>query len=152
MGTRRQAREMAMQAAFFMDVSGDFSPARLKEYCRCFSPPERVLPFLERLMEGFLDHRGELDAIIERYSANWKVRRMACVDRNVLRLSVVELIYHPDIPSKVAINEAIDIAKKYGSAESGAFVNGILDSIRGALDRGELKPVTSPSPPPVEEE
>ncbi len=136
-----------MQAAFFMDVSGDFSESKLKEYCRSFAPPERALPFFERLMVGLFAHRAELDGIIERYSANWKVRRMACVDRNVLRLAVLELIYHSDIPTKVAINEAIDIAKKYGSAESGAFTNGILDSIRGALDRGELK-VAEPPPPP----
>ena len=140
-----------MQAAFFMDVSGDFSEPKLKEYCRSFSPPERALPFFERLMSGLLAHRAELDAVIERYSANWKVRRMACVDRNVLRVAVLELIYHPDIPTKVAINEAIDIAKKYGSAESGAFTNGILDSIRGALGSGELKAVAMPLPPVDEE-
>ena len=71
---------------------------------------------------------------------------MACVDRNVLRLAVFELLYCSDIPAKVSINEAIDIAKKFGSSESGSFINGILDSIRLALDRDELKTIALPPP------
>jgi N utilization substance protein B len=130
---------MAMQAAFFMDMSGDFSAPKLKEYCCNFAPPERALPYFERLMSGILQYLAEVDAVIERHSSNWKVRRMACVDRNIMRLAVLELMHCPDIPSKVAINEAIDVAKKFGSAESGAFINGILDSVRGAMERGELK-------------
>ena len=141
MGTRRYARELAMQALFCMDMSCDFSPEALTDYSRCFPPNKHVTPFFKRLTGGVLQLRHDLDTVIERYSSNWKVSRMACVDRNVLRLAVFELLYCGDIPAKVSINEAIDIAKKFGASESGAFINGILDSIRTALDKGELKPI-----------
>ena len=77
----------------------------------------------------------EIDALIERFSKNWKIRRMSCVDRNVMRIAVYELLYCQDIPPKVSINEAVDIGKKFGTEESGAFINGILDSIREALEK-----------------
>ncbi len=135
-----------MQALFSMDMSCAFSPEQLAEYRRCFPPNKHVLSFFERLTEGVLQYRIDIDEVIERYSSNWKVRRMACVDRNVLRLAVFELLYCADIPAKVSINEAIDIAKRFGSSESGAFINGILDSIRNALDRKELQTVPLPLP------
>jgi len=150
MGTRRHARELAMQALFSMDMSCVFSPEALSDYRRCFPPGERVMPFFNRLTEGVLLQIADIDRVIERYSSNWKVRRMACVDRNVLRLAVFELLYCEDIPTKVSINEAIDIAKKFGASESGGFINGILDSIRTALEKNELKPI--PLPPPADDE
>jgi N utilization substance protein B len=79
--------------------------------------------------------RDEIDAWIERFSQNWKIRRMSRVDRNVLRVAVYELLYCHDIPPKVSINEAIDIAKRYGTEDSGAFINGILDSVRIAIEK-----------------
>ena len=150
MGTRRHAREMAMQALFSMDMSCLFSPEALADYRRCFPPSDRVMPFFSRLTDGVLHSIADIDRVIERYSSNWKVRRMACVDRNVLRLAVFELLYCEDIPFKVSINEAIDIAKKFGASESGGFINGILDSIRTALEKNELKPI--PLPPPADDE
>ncbi len=149
MGTRRHARELAMQALFSMDMSCAFSPEALADYRSCFPPSERVMPFFNRLTDGVLKYIGDIDRVIERYSSNWKVRRMACVDRNVLRLAVFELLYCEDIPTKVSINEAIDIAKKFGASESGGFINGILDSIRTALEKSELKPI--PLPPADDE-
>ena len=146
MGTRRYARELAMQALFCMDMSSAFSHEALEDYRACFPPNKHASPFFKRLTEGVLENRSDLDHVIERYSSNWKVRRMACVDRNVLRLAVFELLYCEDIPAKVSINEAIDIAKKFGASESGAFINGILDSIRTALEQGELKTVSSMAP------
>ncbi len=147
MGTRRFARELAMQALFSMDMNSAFSPEMLADYRRCFPPNKRVGPYFDRLTGGVLQYRDHIDKVIEQYSSNWKVRRMACVDRNVLRLAVFELLYCGDIPAKVSINEAIDIAKKFGSSESGSFINGILDSIRTALDKQELR--TVPLPPPA---
>ena len=130
-----------MQALFSMDMSCCFSKQALADYCESFLAEKRIEPFFSRLVEGVLDNRNNLDGVIERYSSNWKMRRMACVDRNVLRLAVFELLYCPDIPAKVSINEAIDIGKKYGSTESGAFINGILDSVRMALETEQLLPV-----------
>ncbi|MCJ8499243.1 transcription antitermination factor NusB [Desulfatitalea alkaliphila] len=138
MGTRRHARETAMQALFCMDMSCAFTREMLDAYCRCFAPDEPQPPFFQHLVNGIIDHHDHIDGIIEQHSNNWKIRRMACVDRNILRLAVFELLYCADIPAKVAINEAIDIGKKFGSPESGAFINGILDSIRLAIDQGRL--------------
>ena len=73
--------------------------------------------------------------MIDQFSSNWKIERMACVDRNVMRIAIFELLYCDDIPAKVSINEAIDIGKRYGTDESGAFINGILDSIRKMIDQ-----------------
>jgi transcription antitermination protein NusB len=146
MGTRRYARELAMQALFSMDMNSAFSSEMLAEYGRCFPPNKKVEPYFQRLAEGVVQYKDSIDEVIEKYSSNWKVRRMACVDRNILRLAVFELLYCDDIPAKVSINEAIDIAKKFGSAESGSFINGILDSIRAALDRHELQAVALPAP------
>jgi N utilization substance protein B len=146
MGTRRFARELAMQALFSMDMNSAFSMEMLAEYGRSFPPNKKVAPYFQRLAEGVVEYKDHIDTVIEKYSSNWKVRRMACVDRNILRLAVFELLYCGDIPAKVSINEAIDIAKKFGSSESGSFINGILDSIRVALESRELQTIALPVP------
>ncbi|MBT8340006.1 MAG: transcription antitermination factor NusB [Desulfatitalea sp.] len=150
MGIRRQARELAMQALFSMDMSCAFSQEALVDYCRCFPPDKRLNAFFEHLVKGVLAHRDRIDKLIEAYSSNWKMRRMACVDRNILRIAVFELIYCADIPAKVSINEAIDIGKRFGSPESGSFINGILDSIRIAITMGQVQTICTP--PPVNDE
>lgn len=150
MGTRRQARELAMQALFSMDMSCSFSEQMLTDYCCCFPPGKRFHEFFEHLVNGVLKNRAHIDQVIESYSSHWKIRRMACVDRNILRIAVFELLYCKDIPAKVTINEAIDIGKRFGSPESGAFINGILDSIRMAIDKKQLQVVTPPIELPVQ--
>jgi len=79
--------------------------------------------------------------VIEQFSSNWKISRMSCVDRNILRIAVFELLYCADIPPKVSINEAIDVGKRFGTEESGAFINGILDSIRLAMEANKLQSI-----------
>ncbi len=138
MGIRRKARERALQALFFVDMCRCDAAEALRLFRTHFNPPEAVLPFFERLTHGVVRDLEVLDAVVEAYSKHWKVSRMSCVDRNILRLAVFELLCCADIPAKVSINEAIDIGKKFGTEESGAFINGILDSIRLALDRGAL--------------
>ncbi|MDX1707309.1 MAG: transcription antitermination factor NusB [Desulfobacterales bacterium] len=139
MGTRRRARELAMQALFYMDTQQNGSPQMLERFCENFSLPQKVRPFFMQLVQGVLAVQEQIDALIERYSKNWKVQRMSCVDRNVMRVAVFEMLYCPDIPPKVSINEAVDVAKKYGTGESGAFINGIVDRIRIAVERGEIE-------------
>ena len=133
MGTRRQARELAMQALFYMDIQKDASEEMLDHFCGCFCPSKKSRPFLTKLVNGVLGAKGQIDALVERFSQNWKIDRMSSVDRNVMRIAVYELLYCDDIPPKVSINEAVDIGKKFGTQESGAFINGIMDSIREAL-------------------
>lgn len=138
MGNRRKSRELAMQALFYMDMSQDDSNKMLESFCDNFSPPKKMLPFFLKLVKGVIQGKGEIDSILERFSDNWKLSRMSCVDRNTMRIAVYELIYCHDIPYKVSINEAIDMGKKFGTKESGAFINGILDSIRIALEKKEI--------------
>jgi len=138
MGNRRRARELAMQALFYMDMRKGSLEEMLELYCRCFSPSKKNLPFFLELVNGVMQHRPKIDSIIERFSNNWKLSRMSCVDRNIIRIAVFEMLFCRDIPPKVSINEAIDVGKKYGTDESGAFINGILDSIRLALDENRF--------------
>jgi N utilization substance protein B len=138
MGNRRKSRELAMQALFYMDMSQNDSNKLLESFCDNFSPPKKMLPFFLKLVKGVIQGKGEIDSILERFSDNWKLSRMSCVDRNTMRIAVYELIYCHDIPYKVSINEAIDMGKKFGTKESGAFINGILDSIRIALEKKEI--------------
>jgi N utilization substance protein B len=140
MGSRRRSRELALQALFYMDINKCCSQEMLEQFCENFSPALPAQPFFFKLVNGVIAAKAEIDALIERFSKNWKIERMSCVDRNVMRIAVYEMLCCPDIPPKVSINEAVDIGKKYGSEESGAFINGIIDSIRDAIEKQEVTP------------
>jgi N utilization substance protein B len=140
MGIRRRARELAMQALFYMDMQDNVSLQMLESFCDNFRPHQKARPFFLTLVKGVLDARSDIDTLIEQFSKNWKIHRMSGVDRNVMRIAVYELLYCEDIPPKVSINEAVDVGKKFGTEESGAFINGVMDSIRDALvNEGKLK-------------
>lgn len=130
MGLRRKGREYALQLLFGSDLAG---AGRDVADFGAFWSERRAAPevrtFAERLVRGVAAHLGEIDAVIARHARNWAMARMAAVDRNVLRVAVYELLHVPDIPERVVLNEAIEIAKKYGGEDSGSFVNGILDDI-----------------------
>jgi N utilization substance protein B len=129
MGFRRKARELALQLLFQME----FNPVRGEELLRAFWREHEAAPqvkeFAELLVRGVLDHLPEIDKLIEEKAEHWTPDRMATVDRNILRFAVFELHYLKDIPVRVSINEAIEVAKRFGNQESGAFINGILDRI-----------------------
>ena len=127
-----------MQVLYYMDMSQDDSNEMLERFCDNFSPTKKMAPFFLKLVKGVIRSKNEIDSILERFSDNWKLNRMSCVDRNTMRIAVYELLYCHDIPYKVSINEAIDMGKKFGTKESGAFINGILDSIRIALEKEEI--------------
>jgi N utilization substance protein B len=139
---RTKARERAVQALYQIDVAATDLDEALSRFWKSFEPVERaVMDLAEGLVRGVARHRREIDEAIEGVSTNWRIDRMARVDRNVLRLAVHELLHRPDVPVKVAINEAIELGKKYGSESSGAFVNGVLDKIASGLPaarRGEV--------------
>jgi N utilization substance protein B len=138
MGNRRRARELAMQALFCMDMTRDGSKEMLERFCTNFNLPIKVRPFFDQLVSGVMQSRILIDSLIERFSRNWNIKRMSCVDRNIMRVAVYEILFCGEIPPKVSINEAVDIGKKYGTDESGAFINGILDSVRIAYDNKEI--------------
>lgn len=130
MGIRRRARELALQALFCIDMTGDDSEEMLQRFCESYVQSVKSQPFFLQLVRGVKEAQIAIDQMIEMYSQNWRLKRMSCVDRNILRIAVYEILHCDDIPFKVSINEAIDIGKKYGTEESGAFINGILDRIR----------------------
>lgn len=132
MGYRRKSRELALQALFYMDIRDRFSKETLDLFKKYMAPGS--LEFFDYLAGGVLENRADIDKIIDRHSSNWRLHRMSCVDRNIIRIAVYELYYSFDIPAKVSINEAIDIGKKFGTRESGGFINGLLDSIRKNLE------------------
>ncbi|MEE8398561.1 MAG: transcription antitermination factor NusB [Desulfobacterales bacterium] len=137
MSSRRRSRELALQALFFMDVNHAYSQEMLDRFCANFTPAKKEAPFFFHLVEGVIRSVPDIDAIIVRFSSNWKIGRMSGTDRNIMRIAAFEMLFCNDIPAKVSINEAIDVGKKFGSEESGAFINGILDSIRLAFENGE---------------
>ena len=103
-----------------------------------FLPDETEDEFAKRIVIGVLEHRQEIDRLIEERSENWRLDRMTAIDRNILRIALFELLYCSEIPPKVTINEAIDLGKRYGSEESGSFINGILDRIQNEVIRKPL--------------
>ena len=143
MGARRKSRELVLQVLFHMDIQKRFEPEMSERFCQVFPPGEKSKAFFCNLLDGIMEQKEVIDSLIEQYSSNWKLSRMAAVDRNLLRIAVYELLFCEDIPQKVSINEAIDLGKKFGTDESGAFINGILDSIRKAIDEGQVTPSTS---------
>ena len=160
MGTRREARERAVQFLFQFDLNPpgnledaldqfwdsqrtaafaeDKGPATWGEIVQLPPPTAEesaVRLFAEPLIRGTLEHRNEIDEQIKKHAKNWELHRMAVVDRNILRLAIYEMLHRADIPPVVSINEAVDIAKKFSTQDSGKFVNGILDKIKGELLR-----------------
>ncbi|MDZ7831565.1 MAG: transcription antitermination factor NusB [Desulfobacterales bacterium] len=130
MSNRHKSRELALQILFCMDMLGNNTDALFDDLGELISPKQAPSNFCRRLVKGVIEHRSDLDRIIEAHSSNWRVYRMSGVDRNILRLAAFEMLYCEDIPAKVSINEAIEIGKKFGTDETGPFVNGVLDAIR----------------------
>jgi N utilization substance protein B len=129
-GSRRKSREAALQALFLIEMNPSNSvELSLAVFLENFPVKKGSQPYFSRLVQGVGEQKEDIDRLIKDYAENWRIERMSGVDRNILRIAVFELVYCSDIPPRVAINEAIDLGKQYGTEESGAFVNGILDSI-----------------------
>lgn len=133
MRKRTQAREFALQVLYQMDITRDTHTGSLDNFWVTYADQdigEEVKNFTCELVSGTADNLEAIDKKICQYAANWKLERMAVVDRNILRLSCYELIFRQDIPPKVSINEAVELAKKYSGLEAAKFVNGILDKVK----------------------
>jgi N utilization substance protein B len=150
-GPRRRSREIALQVIHQMDVSPELeAQAALARYFDHLAaegaqdddegggwgaPPQRIdRALVEELVRGVYAHRAELDETLARLSRNWRVERMALVDRNIIRLALYELFHCPAVPVSVAINEAVELAKRFGTSEGAAFVNGLLDRAVSELE------------------
>lgn len=137
MGKRRQARELAIQVLFHLEFCPGDPEEGFELVCKSFSPPKEIRAFSKQLVLGIWEHREALDRTIGNSSLNWRLERMSHVDRNILRIGAYEIMYMGDIPPKVSIDEAVEMGKKYGTEESGAFINGILDNIYDGI-KGEV--------------
>ncbi|WP_224249485.1 transcription antitermination factor NusB [Hyalangium gracile] len=140
MGARRTGRERALQALYQLEMAeGSSSSEALASAWSASAeegkPDPDAVKFAQELVEGVRAHQAEIDQLIEKHSHNWRLDRMSRIDRNVLRLGVFELKYRPDIPKKVSINEAVELGKNFGTEESSAFVNGLLDRVAVALGK-----------------
>jgi N utilization substance protein B len=144
MARRSRAREVALQALYQSDLNPDGSQDQLGRFLAARLPDEDLREFAKQLVLGVRRNQAELDALVEQRAANWSLRRMAATDRNVLRLAAYEIRY-TDTPGRVAIDEAIELAKRFGAAQSAQFVNGILDKL---LDKAPRTSSAPPTPPP----
>lgn len=130
MRKRTKAREHALKILYAIDITKDTPRKCSDDFWQSSDEKDGdVKAFANSLVLGVCGARKAIDKLISDYATNWQLDRMAVIDRNILRFAVYELLYMEDIPPKVAINEAIDIAKKYGDKDSGKFVNGVLDKI-----------------------
>jgi N utilization substance protein B len=133
MHQRHKAREVTLQVLYELDVQPISIGEAIGRFWANFEAPEEAREFSSLLIEGAWSHRAEIDQLISGSSENWTMARMSRVDKSILRMAVYELLFCPDIPPKVTLNEAIDLGKMYGSENSGAFINGILDALYGRL-------------------
>lgn len=155
MGQRRRAREAALQILYGMEIADSSPDDAICSYYEGMTGSDEkeasglllVRPFTERLVRGVYLHRSEIDQALVAASEHWKLERMSVVDRNILRLALFEMLHCPDVPPKVSINEAIDIGKKFGSEDSGAFINGMLDHILGELKKATASTQVATSSP-----
>ena len=128
-GTRRKGRELALQALYQIEMTGDASAAAVDLFLRHFEGNPGAKEFARRLVSGAVSQRAAIDRLIDQCTENWKLGRLAKVDLVILRMATYELVFCPDIPSAVSLDEAIEIGKRFGSAESAPFINGVLDQI-----------------------
>ena len=129
MGKRRAARELALKFLYQTEFNSNSPDSELNSFCDRANVSEEVQNFTQALIKNILFHKKEVDELLEKISANWAPDRMAVIDKNILRLGICELLFDPTTPPKVVINEAVEIAKKFGTEESPDFINGILDKV-----------------------
>lgn len=132
MGIRRRGRELALQVLYQIEITGDASSAPLELFWSYFEGNVKAREFARRLVDGVVMHREEIDQHIEQSTDNWKLSRMPKVDLAILRLASYELLFCPDIPLNVSIDEAIEVSKRFSSKDSATFINGVLDHVAAA--------------------
>ena len=129
MGARRKARELALQMLFQHDMAGNAPDMIIDTFEDLQKSKPNTREFAERIFRGTVDHLAAIDDMIQAQAENWRLSRMAVVDRNIIRMSVYEFLHESDTPKLVIIDEAVEIAKKFGTEKSSQFINGILDGI-----------------------
>ena len=129
MGTRRKSREIAIQILYQLEINEADIEDAVATYWDAYQPSRDLKDFSSHILQGVFRHLREIDTIIGKTSNHWSLTRMPAVDRSILRAAIFEILYCPDIPLKVSIDEAIELAKKFGTEKSSLFINGILDKV-----------------------
>ena len=129
MGKRRTARELALKFLYQTEFNSNSPDSELNSFCERANVSEETQDFTQTLIKNIFVHKKEVDGLLKKISANWVPARMAMIDKNILRLGICELMFDSTTPPKVVINEAVEIAKKFGTEESPDFINGILDKV-----------------------
>lgn len=142
MGRRHQARLLAVQFLFQRDFNSDDLESSLDLFFKMTRPSASAKSYAEELIRGVVAEQAKLDSIIRKHAQNWDLERMGAVDRNIMRVALYEILFRPDVPPVVSINEAVELAKELSGLESGRFVNGILDRARKDIDRPPRTPQT----------
>ena len=139
MKLRTRAREVALQYLYQIDITSSHNEKTLAEFFEHFvaDKDHEIIPYAREIVVGVCENLIPIDTLLEKASDNWKVRRMSTTDRNILRIAAYEMAYRKDVPYKVAINEAIEIAKRFGSSKFPSFANGVLDKIWNEISRVE---------------
>jgi N utilization substance protein B len=149
MTRRSRGREVALQVLYQVEQNSGVPPEEIRRFIlRRLLDDRKLSDFTEGLIAGVKEHQVQIDAMISEVAENWRLDRMAAIDRNILRLGAYEMLFCPEVPAKVAINEALELAKRYSTAQSSRFVNGILDRM---LQWQVQKPKPEPDKEPVEE-
>ena len=143
MGRRRSSRELALKFLYQFELNGGDLDEQIKLFLERNSSQEDVANFMKELVVSLIDKMEEIDEIIQKFSDHWILDRMTVIDRNILRMGACELLFNFSTPPKVVINEAIDIAKKYGNEDSPEFINGILDKVYNEIGQKGPLPFTS---------
>jgi N utilization substance protein B len=146
MGVRRKGRELALQALYQLEMTGERTEAALASLWQSAEGSAQVKEFAATLVRGVLEHRAKIDELISEVAENWRLERLSRIDLNAIRIAVFELTNEPPLPVEVAINEAIEIARRFGTEESASFVNGILDQVAIRLGRKKQGEVTGDEP------
>ena len=139
MGKRRSSRELALKFLYQSELNaGDYNE-QMEQFLEISPVKDDVRKFMVDLVETISLHKREIDEFLEKSSENWSLSRMTVIDRNILRIATAELLFHKDIPHKVVIDEAVEIAKKFGSEDSPDFINGVLDRIKKEVELAEIQ-------------
>ena len=133
MGTRRKARILALHALYQSELTSTPVAEKFPLLCENFEVSKKSIPYAEQLLNGVSQYWDEINQLIQKNAANWRLDRMSVIDRNIMRIATYEMCYQQDVPASVAIDEAIEVAKLYSTDEAGPFINGVLDSINKSL-------------------
>lgn len=137
-GTRRKAREMALQLLYQCELNELSIAEALLRQCEHLEVVKKALPYAKYLAEGVVEHRDDINGMIREHAHNWRLERMSLIDRNIIRMAIFEFCYSKEkVPATVAINEAIEVAKRFGADDSSSFINGVLDAVNRARSTGK---------------